>query len=74
MDWTQHNRKYVCSLRAVMGNPDNRQAATSRAASGWNKGAARFSDYLGQWPLEEPVLQDIIEHVRQVTLTSSKHD
>ena len=75
MDWTQHNHKYVCSLRAVMGNPDNRQAATtSRTGSSGNKGAARFSDYVGQWPLEEPVLQDIIEHVQQVTLTSSKHD
>jgi len=58
-----------------MGNTDNRQAATtSGPASGGNKGASRFSDYVGQWPLEEPVLQDIIEHVQQVTLTSSKHD
>jgi hypothetical protein len=74
MDWTQQNRKYMCRLLAVMGNPDKRQAATSHAASGGNMGAARFSDYLGQWPLEEPVLQDIIGHVQQVTLTSSKHD
>jgi hypothetical protein len=33
-----------------------------------------LQDYVGQWPLEEPVLQDIIERVQQVTLTSSKHD
>jgi hypothetical protein len=71
MGYTQDNHR----VRAVIGNTDNRQAATtSRAASGRNKGAARFSDYVGQWPLEEPVLQDVIEHVQQVTLTSSKHD
>jgi hypothetical protein len=58
-----------------MGNPENSQAVTtSCTASCGNKGAAGFSEYLGQWPLEEPVLLDIIEHVQQVTLTSSKHD
>ena len=65
----------MCSLIAVVGNPDSRQAVTTiRAASGRDKVAARFSEYVGQWPVEEPVLQDIIEHVQQVTLTSSKHD
>ena len=74
-DLPDNNHKYVQSVLAVMVNPDNHKAVTTTCALFCGTtGASRFSEYLGQWPVEKPVFQDIIEHVQQVTLTSSKHD
>lgn len=69
-DLPENNHKYVQCVLA-----DNHMAVTTSCALFCgNTGASRFSEYLGQWPVEKPVFQDIIEHVQQVTLTSSKHD